>query len=320
MPIEMAFNRSRKSRLHAIGLAFLLAVLSTSAATRANEGQPISPSVSDEKFRVVYPNIDGGGADNFGYRVLQLALAKSGTAYHAELFPISMNHDRAREMLESGTISICDFGTSAAYENKFRAIYFPLDRGLNGLRLLMVMPDTESRLANMKVRDLFTLKLGQGYDWSDTEILEQAGFSVSTGPGLARLFPMLQAGRFDALPLGVDEIYEMKARYARAAPGAIIDRYFVIRYQFARMFFVKRNNTELADAVMQGLERAFSDGSFQAIFRADHSYSEALKLANLASRKMIVIDSPQTTNLFSMMPEAYFLPASQSTKTAKTNR
>lgn len=269
------------------------------------------PASADDKYRVIYPNIDGLGTDAFGYRALQLALAKSGKPYHAELLPISVNHARAREMLDNGAISICDFGTSAAYEEKYRAVYFPIDRGLNGLRLLLVKPATERRLAEMKAPDLFSLKLGQGHDWSDVQILEHAGFIVSPAPNLANLFPMLQTDRFDALPLGLDEIYELKARYADQAPDVVIDRYFVIRYPFARLFFVKKDNGELAEAVKRGLDRAFSDGSFQALFRANQTYAEALKHADLSARHMVTIDNPLATPQFHMIPSAYFLAVEQ---------
>jgi hypothetical protein len=140
----------------------------------------IGPALAaEDKYAVIYPNMDGLGGQAFGFRALKLALEKSGTPYHAELQSMAMNHARARDMLDSGAITICDFGTSAAFEEKYRAVYIPIDRGLNGLRLLLVMPLTEQRLGTMKAGDLFSLKLGQGRDWADVEILEHGGFTVS---------------------------------------------------------------------------------------------------------------------------------------------
>lgn len=256
----------------------------------------------------VYPNLNGNGTDNLGYRVLELALAKSGRAYTFQLHPVAVNDERARAMIESGDIDIADFGASREFENLFSAVYFPIDRGLLGYRLFVIHRSRVAEFSKIaSLADLRKLTAGQGLGWSSSNIMRSAGIPVVTGANLKSLFPMLQAGRFDFLPLGLNEVYDFYEEYKIVSSDLVIDTHSVLYYRFARMFYVKHGNTTLRDAVQSGLERAFNDGSFQTLFENDPGVHSAIARAHITARTAIVIENPLMTAAFDAIPEKYFI-------------
>ena len=253
------------------------------AASSAGRAQSPPPAV-------VYPNLNGNGADNLGFRVLELALSKSGKPYALHLHPMSVNDERARAMLRRGEINVADFGSSAEFEKAFSAVYFPIDRGLLGYRISLIHYNLESEFARIKsLTQLRRYRAGQGVGWSNNAIMQAAGIGVVTGPTLESLFPMLEARRFDFLPLGLNEVYGFSEQYGDFAPSAIVDPHVLLVYRFARLFYVRPDNTELHACLLLGLKRAFADGSFQKLLGADPSIRRALLRAKLSQRSLSLI-------------------------------
>ena len=73
---------------------------------------------------VTYPNLNGNGTANLGYRVLSLALSKTGEPYALYLHPLAVNDERARAMLVNGGIDVTDFAAAAHLENR---VVIPID-------------------------------------------------------------------------------------------------------------------------------------------------------------------------------------------------
>ena len=211
-------------------------------------------------------------------------------------------------MLETGEINVADFGTNAAFERDFLPIYFPIDRGLNGCRLFVIRRDRVKEFAEINnIRDLRKFTLGVGADWADSGILERAGLKIVTAPKLESLFPMLDAGRFDALPLGLNEAYGLLDHYRSDAPAATLDSHIVLTYPFGRLFFVNRKNVILRDTILTGLIKAFEDGSFQRLFNQNGHIREATASIQNTKRVVIRIDNPDLTDEFRRIPRKFFL-------------
>jgi ABC-type amino acid transport substrate-binding protein len=255
----------------------------------------------------VYPNLNGNGKDNLGYRVLELALQKSGDPYKLTVDKQAMNDDRARQELDHGRISVADFGSGADFEERFSAIYFPIDRGLLGYRLAIIAQSSVAAFAEItSLEDLRKFTAGQGLGWSNNVIMEAAGIRVQPGPTLASLFPMLEAGRFDFLPLGLNEVYGFLDEYKSVAPQLVVDTHVVLIYRFARLFYVKKDNLALRDLLLDGLAKSFNDGSFQKLLSSDPAIQTAIERAKLSKRTAIVIDNPTMTGALKSIPEKYF--------------
>jgi hypothetical protein len=261
---------------------------------------------------VVYPNLNGNGADNLGYRMLELALARSGKPYTLSLHPLAVNDERARAMLRRGEVSVADFGSGAEFEKAFSAVYVPIDRGLLGYRISLVHFSQEAEFAKVHtLAQLRRFRAGQGLGWSNNAIMQAAGISVVTGPTLESLFPMLEARRFDFLPLGLNEVYGFSEQYGDFAPSMVVESHTLLVYKFARLFYVQPDQTELHASILLGLKRAFADGSFQKLLNADPSVRRALLRAKLSQRSTIALDNPLLTEAFQAIPDEYFFKPSE---------
>lgn len=260
------------------------------------------------ELNVVYPDIEERSADYYSYKVLRLALEKSGQPYRLSVSATKMNQARARKMLEGGNpmISVLDVGTSAEFEERMRAVYFPIDRGLSGYRLFIVNKGLAAEFAGIQNLHGLTRKVaGQGPGWSDIGILENAGIQVRVAE-FENLFRMVDRRRFDFFPLGVEEIYGFFERYRLMAPNTMVETKLALHYPFARLFFVRKDDEALAEALTRGLERAFDDGSFQRLLDGDQAFQLALKRADLGARTIIEIDNPNLTPRFRAIPARYF--------------
>lgn len=296
---ESSQNRwTRRSMLHLVGAGLAL------GGARAAHAQVATP--------VVYPNLNGHGVDNLGYRVLELALQRSGKPYTLALHPVVVNDERARAMLRRGEVNVADFGSGAEFEKTFNAVYFPIDRGLLGYRLSLIHNSLETEFSRVvNLTQLRRFRAGQGLGWSNNAVMQAAGISVVTGPTLESLFPMLEAKRFDFLPLGLSEVYGFSEQYGDFAPSMVIDPHVLLIYRFARLFYLRPDCTELHAMILSGLKRAFADGAFQKLLHSDPSVRRALARAKLAQRTTITIDNPQVTQAFLTMPDEYYFKPSE---------
>lgn len=257
-------------------------------------------------LQVIYPRIEERPQDDYGYQVLELALAKSGVAYSLRFTMQKMNQERARQELELGTVSVVDQGPSAEFESRFDAVYFPINRGLSGYRLFIINQDSAPAFQKIRtLADLQRMIAGQGPGWSDTAILEASGIRVVSAE-FESLFRMVDARRFDFFPLGVEEVYGFLERYRLLAPHSIVEESVALYYPFSRLFFVRKGNAELRDTILLGLKRAFSDGSFQRLLESNPQFKHALDRAMLKKRTLIKIDNPSLTERFREIPSEYF--------------
>lgn len=246
--------------------------------------------VAAEPTLVVYPRVDGDGAQgDYGIALLQLALAKAGGNYRAELSPLRMQQNRALAELQSsnGSVDVIGTMTSAEREARLLPVRIPLTRGLIGWRIGLLRADHRDLLQAVRgLDDLRHFSAGQGYDWPDVDILRHSGLPVQPVTVYHRLFGLLNAGRVDWVPRSVNEIWAEAARH----PQLAVDAYVVLRYPTADYFFVNRTNSALAEEIRRGLEAALADGSFEKLF--NFYYGAQIRQARLDKRVLINLPNP----------------------------
>ncbi|PWF55667.1 hypothetical protein C7C56_000705 [Massilia glaciei] len=250
--------------------------------------------------------MDERAADDYGFKVLELALSKSGIPYSLTVSKLKMNQERAGSMLEQGVISVWDAGASAELETRYKAVNFPIDRGLSGYRLFLINKEQLGDFA--KIRTLGALKnkrAGQGPGWGDTKILNGAGIHVRTAE-FEPLFRLLNAKRIDFFPLGAEEIFTLLERHRGASPDLVVEPDLALHYPFARLFFVRKGNMRLHDAIHSGLVNAFADGSFQRLLESDKKFHDGVSRAKLRTRTIFMLDNANLTRAFRLMPKEYF--------------
>lgn len=196
---------------------------------------------------------------------------------------------------KSELIDIANVASSPKREENLTAIPIPVDGGLLGLRVCLIRPANLPRFEGIHTLDDLkraNIRIGQGTHWPDTKILESNGIKVITHPRYEILFGMLRNDRFDCFARGVSEVlYDLEIE---RDPDLMIEPNLLLAYPMPSFFFVGSENTELAQRLQLGMERAIYDGSF-AVFLEKY-FGRTLDLLNLESRNIIVLNNPCLSN------------------------
>lgn len=272
-------------------LSVILVLGSASASCVEYVRYPIPETSSDQRYE--YPR-----------KLLELALSKTQMKYQIVYPPIPMNQERQVRELEAGrTIDVGPIPTSAEREARLLPIRIPLNKGLLGWRLGLIRKGEESLLANIKtLEDLRHVRLAQGHEWPDTQILEGSGINVIKGATYEGLFKMLTAKRFDFFPRSVMEIWSELEENTETMQ---IEPHLALHYFYDSYFFVNKQNTKLANDIREGLEKAIADGSFNKLF--EEYWGGAVRKARLNERTVIELVNPlMSPETPSMRAELWF--------------
>lgn len=244
---------------------------------------------------VIYPVYFSGGPIAYDWIVLRAVLEKTVPQFGPFTLtsaPDAMSAQRlTKELgLPNGHINIIARASDPELEAQFQAVRIPIDRGLMGMRLLLVRKADLDRFARVRtLEDLRRLSVGQGKGWIDARILLNAGFSVVESARFESLFTMLDGGRFDAFPRALDEALRETDERRTTMPEIVLEPTLMLHYSLPRYFFVRRDaeGGRLARRVLAGMEMMVRDGSLQALFRKHKG--PLVERAALARRRIIAI-------------------------------
>jgi len=259
---------------------------------------------------IIYPNQSGIGDKSLGYAALKLALKKSESDFNVKIDSRMATPNRVIYMLESGQIDVIDGGYSTDAAKRLELIYLPIDMGLSGWRIFITLPSVAKQLRSVSsINDLKSYSFGQGQGWYDVKVLEAAGLDVITPPKLINLFGMVNSQRFDLLPLGSNEVYELLRRFNDSNNHLIVDNNLTLVYPFGRFFYVRKADLELKQAIEVGLNNALSDGSLLSLLKSHPLSRDAFNKANLKSRTRIDIETPNLSDEFKAIdPKWWYSP------------
>ena len=207
--------------------------------------------------------------------------------------------------LDLGHIDIAWSGTTSQFEQEMQAIYFPIYRGLLGMRLPIVERNKSTLFSNVTTWSQFVQYVPcQGKAWPDTTILEANGLTVAKSLKYPNMFPMLEGDRCDYFPRGVFEPFrEVKTQFQY---NLVVDTNVMLRYKMPYYLFTKKSNSELADHISQIFTEMYNDGTFQTIFFADHEVREAMTLGGLSDRVIFDLKNPDLTENTKSIPSLYW--------------
>ncbi|MFB9134929.1 hypothetical protein ACFSJQ_01980 [Vibrio olivae] len=266
----------------------------------------VSASISAAQ-EVVYPNLSGLGTGSLGYAALTLALEKSGQDYQVRFDSREVTATRMQLMLEQGEIDVMDGGYLPQVADRFDIIYRPIDMGISGWRVFIVHRDNAERLASVKtLEQLKAFVLGQGNGWNDVDILRHAGLTVITTAKLNNLISMMEVKRFDLLPLGANEAYQLLQQFTSQDSALQVDDAITLVYPFGRFFYVRKDRLKLKQAIEQGLDRALEDGSLLSLLQSHPFSRNAFERANLNQRQPIYIETPNLTKQFKAIEDKWW--------------
>jgi len=230
--------------------------------------------------------------DRYTLKMLDLALSHIDTAYKVELDTGEQRtQGRYVDDVISGKVDIMWAATDQDIENKLQPVRIPLLKGLLGHRIFLIHKGDQAKFDRVKTfADLQRIRLGQGTTWADTKILEANKLTVVKTNKYPSLLHMLDGGRFDAFPRGVQEPWSE----VNSVQGLEleVEKRIMLVYKMPFYLFVSKDNKALAHDLEAGLTRAIEDGSFNDVFFNDPSVKDVLAKANMKNRRIFKLDNP----------------------------
>jgi hypothetical protein len=257
-------------------------------------------------IEAVYPRMAERPLDGYAFQLLKAALEVSGRRYALRLTAGPLPSLRASRNLQGGEFNVMDVGAAPQMARLARIVPFPIDLGMSGYRQVLVRRDRLAALSEPRsLAELSRFSFGQGSDWIDGRLLRAAGLHVVEAEFLA-LFRMLEAGRFDAFPLGVDEAALQLERHRHLAPSAVLLQDWCLHYRFARVFAVRVGDDELFDALHEGLRRLHAEGRLRSILAQDAQIGPLLDGRRQLPPRRFEIPNPEWTEVYRAIPEGLF--------------
>ena len=257
-------------------------------------------NVQAADMRLVYPQYFSilDSSREFDWIVLRAAMEKTAPRFGpykvvASRDPLSVPRLLQEMSRPNGAINVMARATDPELERKFQPIRIPIDRGLMGMRLLVVRKADLPRFAAVHtLNDLKRFSAGQGKGWVDPEVLSTAGISVVESPSPETLYAMLDAGRFDFFPRALDEAAREYEDQRKARPGLAIEPTLMLRYPLPRYFFTRRDaeGDRLAARIKAGMEAMVQDGTLAALFRQHKG--RLIERAAIGKRRVIELHNP----------------------------
>ena len=191
----------------------------------------------------------------------------------------------------NGDIDLMWLMSTPELEKDYLPVYFPVYRGLLGMRVGLIKQQERSILAQVRnLNDLKRFPVGQGKGWADTSILEANGLNVVQAQKYMSLFHMLEGDRFTLFPRGLFEAYPEADRFADL--NLTVDENLLIKYTAPMYFFTRKGNAQLAQEIYSELERMAESGEYQQLFFADSMVQTGLSQGGLKNRTVIELDNP----------------------------
>lgn len=231
----------------------------------------------------------------YRWKVLELALdhvrRTDGATFELKPYAETVTQNRGISLLQAGTIDVIALGTNDERESQMLPIKIDISRGVIGYRVFLISASDQDRIARMDDEAFRTqLTFGLNSQWADLPVMRANGYTVHTSTDYERLFSMLAAHRFDALPRGISEAaIELDAR-RKAYPQLAIERTRALYFPYPIYFWVNRADTRLAGWIEQGLRASLADGSLRKLFETYHA--QMIKAMSQSRRRVIRLDNP----------------------------
>lgn len=180
-------------------------------------------------------------------------------------------------------------------EGRLRMIPIPLDRGILGYRINILLTAQQEKLAGVHTQeDMRAFVLGQNEGWMDVEIYRAAGIPTkgirnwSDGQFAAQM----EAGFIDLFPLGLEETLTYFLPHFRAHyPQLGVDPHVLLRYPWFRFVWVSvgEETDELYTALQRGFDIIAQNGVFLEVWKR---YRTEPQKEFFVTRRIIQIPNP----------------------------
>jgi hypothetical protein len=191
-------------------------------------------------------------------------------------------------------------------DKRFTPVPLPISKGLMGYRLFLIRKGEQHRFKDIEsITDLQQFVAGQGIGWADVSVLEANGLPVQKAGSIKTLIDMLVHKRFDYFPRGSLQVITELNTYSDKPVQ--IENHLVLRYPSLTAFYVKKENTALAERLEFGLKKAIDDGSFDKFFYNHPSSVKAMENIDLQNRTILKICNPGLPNWVPISTDKYWI-------------
>ncbi len=239
---------------------------------------------------LIYNSVDDSlGKYSFG--LVKLALERSDYTWDFEIVEGEISQARVIEMVDGGKLDVMWAATNQEMEERLEPIRIPLYKGLLGHRIFLIEASGQPKFdAVRSLEDLRSLSMGQGTTWADTGILRHNGLKVVTANKYDSLFYMVEGGRFDAYPRGVQEPWSEMA--ARPQLPLTVEKRLMLVYKMPFYLFVSKDNSLLKNELYKGLRAMIADGTFHEYFITDPTVQDVVDKSNIKNRISFHLSNP----------------------------
>jgi ABC-type amino acid transport substrate-binding protein len=229
------------------------------------------------------------------YQALMEATRDEYGSYEIRLVKGTPSRDRELAELIAGEVVNVDIvATRTEWEERTIPIRIPLLKGMLGIRLFLVRRGDVPLFGQIEsLEALKELRMGLGKTWTITGLLKEQGFTIVTGTSYDGLFEMLDIGRFDYFPRGLNEVYEEIEAWADELPNLAVEPHLALQLPLPTFFFVSPAHPWLARRIEAGLRRMLADGSYDRLF--EKHFGDLYTRARLDTRRIFTLDNPHLT-------------------------
>jgi ABC-type amino acid transport substrate-binding protein len=229
------------------------------------------------------------------YQALMEATRDEYGSYEIRLVKGTPSRDRELAELIAGEVVNVDIvATRTEWEERTIPIRIPLLKGMLGIRLFLVRRGDVPLFGQIEsLEALKELRMGLGKTWTITGLLKEQGFTIVTGTSYDGLFEMLDIGRFDYFPRGLNEVYEEIEAWADELPNLAVEPHLALQLPLPTFFFVSPAHPRLARRIEAGLRRMLADGSYDRLF--EKHFGDLYTRARLDTRRIFTLDNPHLT-------------------------
>ena len=267
-----------------------------SSTVYAETCQVENPNIEDDVLRVrpfLGPN--DKPREYIQWSILDLALEKSKMPYDLEVSSHSANSRWAQQLEQLGIEANLRFlSFNPKRENEAFPIRIPLFRGLLSYSYIWVREDNVDRFSYVKtLDDLKKLSILSPDQWPNTKLFRDAGLNILSAE-FENLPNMLMRGRADAFIYPAMESANFLAQSDDEFKLVPLP-HVLIRYPLDHYFYVDDCSKDLQDALSNGLQAAFADGSYERLLLTHPVTSEAYKTIKNGDFDIIDIYGQQMT-------------------------
>lgn len=167
----------------------------------------------------------------------------------------------------------------------------PIAKNLLGYRIPIIKKSNAAFFGKIKETQQLQNKLhGIPISWSDATIFRHNDFKVLEEGDFDDIFERLDAGNFDYVTFGANEIESVFENRAKKLKSLQIDSNLLCFYPFPLVFYVNPIMPDLAKRIDVGLQTIIDSGVLDTIF--NRYYANIVQTLNLDKRTLIILKNP----------------------------